>query len=416
VGRRVGRTALALAALMLFAPAARGAPPAEDPIARAAAALMAAQLPSGLFQYDFDFLDGKPSGQDNQVRQAGTLFALGEYLLETGDPKAAASLRAGLDALAKRSLPIGRGRVQSALESLGLFAPPLGAGTLTRIYGRYGLLFTRAGEGRLVADQGDYAKAESGTTALGLAAAVAYFRATGDRRFDPIRRGWLLGLVALQLPQGGLRAVPTALDRSPFFEGEAWLALAGYHAVFPDDPDAARALHALEDYAIGFYGAAPSPSFYHWGALASALRYRANGDPRFVRFAAAQARSALESHDPEKLEGRNTCSLVEGLASAAGILQASGIEPELAARLRERVALELARSRPLQLRPGQERLEGGGGAVLQAPALARHAGAFLAGAHDAYTRTDYTQHCLSALIQARRAGLGSGASPDAAAR
>lgn len=408
VARRLAAAGIALAALALLAPAGRAAAPAPDAISRAAAALMAAQLPSGLFEYDFDFMEGKPSGEDNLVRQAGALFALGEYLVDTGDPHAAAALRAGLDAMVERSLPIGRSRAQRVLESLGLFSTTFGQGTLERLYGRLGLLYDSAGEGRLVAKGKDYEGVRSATTALALVAELAYFRTTQDPRFAASRRAWVRGLLALQVPRRGIRAVPTRLDESPYDNGEAWLALAAYHEAVPEDAEAARALVSLEDYLIALYGARPDGAFYHWGALASLPRFRSTGDPRFARFAADQARWALASYSPEKMAGLNTCSLVEGLAAAAAALIPTGGEPELTGRLRERVHLELERNRPLQIRPGQERMEGGEGAVLRAPALSRYAGAFRTGAHKAYTRTDYTQHCLSALLLTRRAGLEEG--------
>ncbi len=415
-GRRAARPraagAILLAALALAAESARAASPAPDPAARAAAALMNAQLPSGLFEYDFDFLAGRPSGEDNLVRQAGALFALGEYLVDTGDPRAAAALRAGLDAMVERSVPVGRSRTQGILESLGLFSTPYGMGTLERLYGSLGLLYTPEGEGRLVAEGKDYGEIRGATSALALVAELAYFRATQDPRYAASRRAWLQGILALQVPRRGFRSGPTRLYESPYDNGEGWLALAAYHDVVPDDAEAVQGLRTLDDYAIGEYGAQPDGRFYHWGALASVPRFRSSGDARFARFAADQARWALGAHPPEKMEGENTCSLIEGLAADAAVLIASQSEPELVGRLRERVRLELERDRPLQIRPGQDRIEGGEGAELRAPALARYAGAFLTGARRATTRVDYTQHCLSALLLARRAGLDAGAPPQ----
>ena len=75
---------LAALAATLLAQGAR-ADDAER-LRRAVEYTLSVQQPSGLFLYDFDFLAAAPSGDDNVVRQAGTLFVLGEYLLETGDP------------------------------------------------------------------------------------------------------------------------------------------------------------------------------------------------------------------------------------------------------------------------------------------------------------------------------------------
>ncbi len=43
-----------------------------------------------------------------------------------------------------------------------------------------------------------------------------------------------------------------------------------------------------------------------------------------------------------------------------------------------------------------------GGAYLASPRLPVYVGAFLAGVYRPYTRIDYTQHCLSAMIKLER--------------
>src|SRR5437879_13643456 len=51
-----------------------------------------AQAPSGLLRYDFDFLAGASSGQNDPVRQAGVIAFLCEYFVASGD----ASVKRGL--------------------------------------------------------------------------------------------------------------------------------------------------------------------------------------------------------------------------------------------------------------------------------------------------------------------------------
>jgi len=73
--------AVALACAALAAPAPARADDAER-VRRAVDYTVASQRPTGLFRYDFDVPSAEPTGEDNLVRQAGTLFVLGEALLE----------------------------------------------------------------------------------------------------------------------------------------------------------------------------------------------------------------------------------------------------------------------------------------------------------------------------------------------
>ncbi len=367
---------------------------------------IAAQQPDGSFRYDFDFLAGEPTGSDNIVRQAGTLFALGEALLETDDRRLVPVMRAGLDRLASLSLPIGAGTTQSALASLGLFS--VDSRRLARALDRWGLLYRPQGSGQLVSGDGSYRGAPAGATSLALIAELSYARATGDDRYRDQREAWVRGLLALHVPGEGIRRSPVTLKQGPYEDGEGWLALAVYHEHDPANEEVARALGELEEHSIATYGGAPDRNFYHWGAIASAARFAETADPRLADFAAAQAGWILGERPPSATEHFGSCSFVEGLSSAYAVVAAAGGRDGLADRLRERVALELERNRALQIQPGTERLELGGGAVLDAPTLAGQAGAFRAGTYRAFTRIDLTQHCISAFLKARRSGLGNG--------
>ena len=406
-GRALGALVLAGA---LLGPASARADDA-DRVRRAVEYTVASQLPTGLFRYDFDVPSAEPTGGDNQVRQAGTLFVLGEYLLEERDPRVEETLRKGLVAMDGLSVPIGKSTSQQALESLGAFR--LRFGRFERQLDRYGLLYAPEGPGRIVTDAGDYAKALTGTTALALVAALEYERATKDARFADLRDAWTRGLLMLMLPSGeGVRMRPTTLESSPYFDGETWLAFAEHREAFPEDPDVEPALRALESRLMDQFGAAPVSEFFHWGAMASAQRYRTTGEARFAAFAAQQAEWFLAKVPYEKGRKQTTCSQIEGLASVAATLADRPEHAALLARVRERAARELERNRRLQVEPGQDRLPLAGGGTLLAPVLADHAGSFLAGPYRPYIRTDLNQHCISAFLKARRVGLADVAAGD----
>ncbi len=396
------RTVAFAATALLLAPIAVPAEDDAERIRRAVAHTLAMQLPSGLFRYDFDFLDAAPTGQDNIVRQAGTLFALGAYLVDTGDRAVAAPIQRGLEALAQRSLPIGTGTAQSLLERVGVFG--IESWRLERALAGRGWLYAPEGDGRVVSGNQSYPGALSGATALALIAELEY-RATGDERFAEMRAGWLRGLLSLRVPGGGIRDHPDTLHPGAYVNGETWLALALYHDAFPDDADAARALSELEDYLMDHYRRAPDRSFYHWGALASAARLSSGEPARLAEFAADQAEFILREAPPDETRRDTSCSLIEGLGSAIAVIRSRPGREDLLARLSGRVTRELAHNRTLQIRADQRRLPLGGGGELRAPSLADFPGAFLAGSYTPYTRIDLTQHCISAFLIAKRYGL-----------
>jgi hypothetical protein len=399
-----GRPALLAALALAAAPAAR----ADDTesLRRAADHLVGVQLRSGLFAYDLDVASAEPTGRENLVRQAGALAALGESLALAGDARVEGALRAGLEALAARSLPVGRGRVQGLLEGLGAFDGE--SPRRERALRALGVLHRPEGDGLLVAADGSYRRATAGATALALLAELAYRRATGDERFAGVRAAWARGLRALHVRGSGVREHPLTLRRSPYFEGETWLAFARLHADLPEDAENLAALRSLETVLMRRYRERPSKSFYHWGARASAERYRGSGEARFSDFAAQQAGWALAALPPTELRHGNSCWLVEGLAAAYPTFAERPELAALASRVRERVTAELERIRALQIQPGQDRVALAAGGELFAPVLRAHAGAYLAGPYRAYLRIDFTQHCISALLAARASGLAGG--------
>ena len=176
-----------------------------------------------------------------------------------------------------------------------------------------------------------------------------------------------------------MRGSPVALTRSAYVDGETWLALAHYHDTFPDDVDVERALGSLEDYVLDHYlGEGRDAKFFHWGAMASAVRQRTTNDPRFAEFAAALAAWYLDEVPFETKREQTTCSVIEGTAS---ILAALGDRPAgdaLAARCASGGAGARAQPRapdragPAAHGPRGRRAAGG-------PGLAATAGAFLAG-------------------------------------
>ncbi|GBF27734.1 hypothetical protein MnTg02_02793 [bacterium MnTg02] len=315
----------------------------------------------GLFVYDYDLKGNEPTGKNNVVRQAGTAYGLAEYFVRHPSPEIKIALRRALSALHEISV-------------------------------RYG-----KSQAHLVTEMRTVEKAKTGATALALLTEVQYYRATKDDRFKEFRSHWLNGLFAMRLDGKAFRKKPRSRKESPYYNGEAWLALAYYQDTF-SDRETADALAKLDEYLIKKYTAEPEIGFFHWGVMAAAVRYSTTGSAKHVKFIEAQTKSFLDQLRPIPHPKANTCYALEGLLTAFVVLADRPESSALQARLKPRIALEVKKNLALQIRPGykiQPRL----GHNSLAPIAADYVGAFLGRSYSDYTRIDYTQHCLSALVK-----------------
>ncbi len=380
----------------------------NNPAWRAAHQLMGAQLPSGQFAFEHDFLLGGKR-PDTEVglgrmayitREAAAAYGLSQYFLNDNNPGVARSLAAVLRNLAKHSLPIGKATGQETLESTGILALPFGRYKLHGTLLRLGLLYRPDGNGRLVSYDRSYETAWGGATALSLLTELQFYRVSHDGQFASLRREWLEGLFVLYDGVGGFRSLPESIDENDLSNGEVWLALAYYLRLFPDDRATAAIVARVDDHLMRTYIARPDAFFYSWGMKAAAQRLAATSDARFIRFIAQQTRTYLDGIGRPSDSAENSCADVEGLATAFGVLSATAHpDRDLMRRLRQRIDSEMTKNRSLQIQPGQSRIALGNDTYLYSPTVADYAGAFLAGTHQPYVRIDYTEHCICALLE-----------------
>jgi hypothetical protein len=372
-------------------------PTDQDRLRQAVDYLLAAQLPSGLFVYDFDFVADRPVEPDNIVRQAAIAYFLAEYYRDAPDPRVRRAIEATLNRLGELSLPISKSRWQSALEQTGLLSVPIGRYKLRAALERFGLLYRPSGNGKVISLDGKYVYALTGAMAVALLAEMQYSQATGDDRFGSLRAAWLEGLLSLRIPRRGFKISPEIIDDTPFFDGEGWLALAYYHGVFPRDKRIASVLEDLEAYLMTRYAKDVTTGFYQWGTMAAAFRLEQTSDPKFLSFIRSQAQLWLERPRRDEWRGDSSCAHMEGLAVAARVLRAhpDALLEKVVARLNE----EMEKNRALQIPPNGGRIVFGEGVQLISPKLRDFAGAFLVGRFQAYTRVDETGHCVSAMTK-----------------
>jgi hypothetical protein len=370
--------------------------------------LLASQLPDGLFPYGFDFRADKPLEPErmsplNLIRQAGTASALVQYYRHTGDVRLVDPIQQAITAFGRRSLPIGKTRMQYWVEQTRILSLPFGRWKLRSLLDRLGLLYQPAGEGKVVSPDGSYKGALAGTVALSLVTELTYAEATGDNRFEGLRSAWLQGLMSLHIPGGGFRKDPVTIDDSDFYNGEGWLALAVYCDLHRDDAQAAATLADLDRAMMERYSRNFSRPFHHWGAMAAAQRHSTTRDPRFLAFLKNQTYQFFDRSDEFLGPDSNHCGDMEGLAATLAAMNLSGDgKTALAWQVRGWLAKEVSRLPALQIRTGQVEMALNDGTVLQAPRMAEFPGAFLWTLNKPSIRVDAAQHCLSAMTMLER--------------
>jgi len=366
---------------------------------------IAVQKPSGFLPYGFDFLEDRELEADRMTtahlaRQVSTAAVLADYYSGSHDARAAQAVRSLLAAFRAHSLPIGKSRLQRAVEATRILSVPAGRTRIRSALERLGLAFDGQGPGKVLSPTSDHGKAYSGAVALALLTELRYSQASADTSFSDLRRAWLEGLMVLRIPGKGFRVLPTSIDPTPYADGQGWLALAHYHRLFPGNQRVREMLLDLDQTLIDLYTSDTTIDFYHWGAMAAAVRYADTKDARFLEFIERQTSAFLDRRRGP--DGDNHCALVEGVADAVTALASGGRGGgETAGRARQWIAREMDKAARLQVRPGQQEFAFAAARV-SAPRAREFAGSFLAGRFELRTRVDFTSHCVSAMIKLQR--------------
>lgn len=373
---------------------------------------LAVQKPSGFMPYGFDFLEDAESeprtmSATNLIRQTGTAAVLADYYALTKDQRMRPAIQRLLSAFGRHSLPIGKSRMQTLAEMSHLLSMPFGRYKIRSALNRFGLLYEKTGPGKVLSPNADYSKAYTGTIALALLTELRYSQTSGDTSFADLRNAWLDGLIGLRIPGGGFRQFPTSIDATPYFDGQAWLALAEYHRAFPQDRRVSELLTDVDASLMEKYGAFKI-DFFHWGTMAAAARFADTKDKKFLDFIKAQAGAFLD-RKKDHFDNGNNCASVEGVADLLGALFSAGEGgSELAERAMEWGSTEMQKAKQLQIQPGQKELVFSNARII-APRMQEFSGNFRSGIYAANTQVDFTAHCVSAMVKLTRVnGTSSG--------
>lgn len=269
----------------------------ERSLALGAAFLLAHQKPAGNFDYEYDVRRRELNEGDNQVRQAGALWALTLiYQVQPSD-----ELRLGIE------------------KGLAFF----------REHSR------RSEAGRYVAYPGDL-EGKTGTVALVALSLIDFLRAGADDAYRTELDEYVAFLVSLRTDHGqfhGTYDLDTGAPRgepSPYFDGEALLALVkaakhagheGHAAALADSAAAMYTIHAepaLEGYRGDIKG------FYQWGSMAYYELYTsAWSRPEYAKWTVAMALWMVDTHDVLRRPG-NTAYAYEGIIHAYELARLTG--------------------------------------------------------------------------------------------
>ncbi len=364
---------------------------------------LASQEPSGFMPYGLDFLQNEEfepntmSGE-NLTRQAYAASVLANYYALTRDQRTRLPLRRLLTAFGRHSLPIGKSRAQTLVESTRLLSAPFARYKIYRALNGLGLLYETTGPGKVLSPSSDYGKAHTGAVALALLTELRYSQTSGDNSFADMRRAWREGLMGLWIPGDGFRQVPTSIDTTPYYDGEAWLAFAQYHQAFPQDSRVSEFLDDVDAVLLEKYGGEFKIDSFHWATMAAAARFADTKERKFLDFVKAQTQAFLE-RKKDHVDNDNTCASIEGVADAMGALLSAGEGgSELAERGRIWVTTEMRKVKQLQIQPGQKELVFPYSRII-APRMQNFSGAFRSGLFAANTEVDLTAHCVSAMLK-----------------
>jgi hypothetical protein len=291
--------------------------------------------------------------------------------------------------------------VQTLVEKTHLLSMPFGRYKIHAALNRLGLLYETSGPGKVLSPTTDYSKAHTGAVALALLTELRYSLSSGDNSFAELRHAWLEGLIGLWIPGDGFRQFPTSIDTTPYYDGEAWLALAQYHSAFPQDQRVSELLTDVDDALIKKYRGEFKIDFFHWGTMAAAARYADTKEKMFLDFIKAQTGTFLD-RKKEHVDSDNNCASVEGGADVLEALLSAGEGgSELAERARGWGTTEMRKVKQLQIQPGQKELVFSNSRII-APRMQEFSGSFRSGVYAANTQVDLTAHCVSAMVKLER--------------
>lgn len=333
--------------------------------------LKKAQEENGHFRYEYVPYEGRYRTDDNMVRQAGALYALGEVFQKSD----ADAFRLGTT-------------IERSINYFESISKESAVGNTTF---------------KCIPKSDTSKSCPLGATSLALIGLLSYLEQSGSNQstYRELKEDYLSYILAMQKETGGFRNTHTVGStrhndaESPFSNGEALLALARSYAYDPD-PEVKDAIDAAFSYLkVQPYDA----NLYLWMMAALKDMHSLWPSDEYVSYAKGftewRMARAVQSRDSK----RNYCAYAEGLASVLSIVDVKSAESgrirnELDRLNRKHVALQITEADTYRIIAPEGKLVL---AKLKDPEWAQ--GGFLTEDSEPTQRIDFTQHCINTYLQ-----------------
>lgn len=334
--------------------------------------IIASQEDNGHFRYEYAPFAGEYLQGDNTVRQAGTVFALSEVYRKQIKPDSSLgeAIKSSLGYLGDRTIESNR----------------------------------NDGDFLCVTSFGGSRRCDLGGTALTLLAVLNYVEVVPDKQRSYQSRidGYVQYLKTAKFSNAGFSnryqpGVGFSEEESPFFNGEAMLALVRYYE-FSSDPEIKQLLEELFAYLSTKEFESP---LYLWIMAALKDMQRLWPQESYVNYATRFTQQRVDDSARRHGLTHNYCAPLEGMVSARSILihgESDGVlkrlDREIDYWLAESSELQIQKNHPYRLNRSESslRLE-----KIVDEDIAH--GGFLTSEDVLTQRIDFTQHCVSAYLQ-----------------
>lgn len=212
-------------------------------------------------------------------------------------------------------------------------------------------------------------------------------------------------IMAMKLPKKGFRGSFYLNSNqkeveSDFYNGEALLALTYYYQQNPD-PEIKKVIDDSMDYFDKFYSANWNNNFYLWGMAAVKNLYKIESKESYFNFVKKYTDWRIDGYKNRRDTDSNVCAYLEGITSAYSVLQTK-ITKEQKEQYLEEIDFWLNKIKNLQLKKGDKittKINKTKSQKIGLKKPSKAIGGFLTSLHEPVLRIDFTQHCLSSLMQ-----------------
>lgn len=328
---------------------------------------------NGHFKYEYiPFLD-RYNDDDNIVRQAGTLYVLGEVYTSTREDI--------------------YGLESAIVNSIRYFESQ----TIEDSFGGYD--FNCVLKKRT--------QCSLGATSLALLGVLDLLEVNPElsSRYGGLAEGYKNYLMAMKQEGTGFRTYyytsrTQKNTESSFSTGEAFLALARYQRYQESEEITTVLDDTFEYFRQSEMG--KDTNLYLWAMAGIKTLHADNPKSSYVEYAELFTDSRITGASTRRSSGRNRCAYIEGVVSAYDVLEGD-VPLYKQNRYREEIDFWLNKSSTLQIEDDAYMhisVNGGAQQKLVPPDMNLARGGFLSGTNEPVQRIDFTQHCVSAYLQA----------------